>query len=66
MTLFNEYVGLIIKIINKKGDRISGKLIGVDEKYLKLQFKSGLTALFAKDDILYCALVKHQPKTEVV
>jgi hypothetical protein len=66
MTIFKEYIGLIIKIKNKDGDRISGRLIEFDGKYLKLQFKSGMTALFAKDDVLYCAPVKHQPKAEVV
>ncbi|MGA9100151.1 MAG: hypothetical protein WB392_14605 [Methanotrichaceae archaeon] len=65
MKIFKEYMCLVIKIRNRDEDRASGRLIEFDGKYLRPQFRSGMTALFAKDDVLYCSPVKHQPEAVV-
>jgi hypothetical protein len=62
----NNMVKHVVKIKNKDGDRLSAYLDEiVDDKYLKLRFKSGLEAYLAISDILFISPTKYQPEVVV-
>jgi hypothetical protein len=57
-----KMVRQVIKAKNRDGDRITALLVEiVDQKYLKLRFRSGVEAYLAIDDIVFISPVKYQP-----
>jgi hypothetical protein len=57
-----DMVKEVVKVKTLDGDRISGYLVEIiDQKYLKLRFRSGVEAFLAINDIAYIAPVQRQP-----
>ncbi len=53
---------LVIKIRDIDGNRLSGQLIDiVDDRYIKIRFRTGLEALISINDIAFIAPIKNQP-----
>lgn len=60
-------VGKIIKLKNVDGDRLTARLVEiVDQKFLKLRFRSGMEAFIAINDIVFIAPICHQPQASEV
>jgi len=56
-----KFIGKVMVVKTRDGDRLSGRLIEADEKFVLLKFKNGAEAYVAIDDIMFLSPITNQP-----